>query len=103
MRKASSTVPADARPSRRYKQTRRFGEAAKQLGIVVRELRQEQNFTLEEASARMELDLKHLQKVESGQINVTLVTLLRVADGLNVSLPRLFSRVATKKRKRGSP
>jgi transcriptional regulator with XRE-family HTH domain len=40
----------------------------------------------------MDLDLKHLQKVEAGQLNVTLVTLVRIADGLEVPMSDLFPR-----------
>jgi transcriptional regulator with XRE-family HTH domain len=38
----------------------------------------------------MDLDLKHLQKIESGTINVTLVTLVRLARGLGAPLGSLF-------------
>ena len=56
--------------------------------------------TLEEASAAMDLDLKHLQKVEAGQVNVTLVTVLRVADGLGVPPALLFGEGAAQKRRK---
>lgn len=38
----------------------------------------------------MQLDLTHLQKIEAGKLNVTLVTLVRIADGLGVSVRDLF-------------
>jgi transcriptional regulator with XRE-family HTH domain len=41
---------------------------------------------------RADLDLKHLQKVEAGQLNVTLVTLVRIAAGLEISMGDLFPR-----------
>jgi len=37
------------------------------------------------------MDLKHLQKIESGQINLTLVTLVRIAEGLGEPVRVLFS------------
>jgi transcriptional regulator with XRE-family HTH domain len=40
----------------------------------------------------MDLDLKHLQKIEAGQLNVTLVTLVRIAAGLEVPMNELFPR-----------
>ena len=48
----------------------------------------------------MDVDLKHLQKIEAGQLNVTLVTLLRISDGLSVPLSSLFVHVAVPKRRR---
>lgn len=41
--------------------------------------------TQEEAAERIGLDPRHLQKLERGEANATLGTLLRVADGLGVS------------------
>jgi transcriptional regulator with XRE-family HTH domain len=40
----------------------------------------------------MHLDLKHLQKIEAGTVNVTLVSLLRIADGLREPLDELFTK-----------
>lgn len=80
------------RPSRLYKESRRFFVEARQLGHRVRQLRHQKGWTLEEAADRMHLDLKHLQKVESADppLNVTLVTLLRIADGFGESVGSLF-------------
>jgi len=87
--------------SQRFRQTKRYVEAAKAIGVRVRQLRDNDGLTLEQASAQMDVDLKHLQKVESGQLNVTLVTILRIADGLNVAPSTLFDRVAATKRRKG--
>jgi transcriptional regulator with XRE-family HTH domain len=95
------TGSPEKRSSQRFKETRRFKEAAQALGKQVREIRESRGLTLEQASAQMDVDLKHLQKVEGGQLNVTLVTLLRVADGLNVAPSALFERVAIAKRRKG--
>lgn len=57
----------------------------------VRELREARGWTLERAAEAMDLDLKHLQKVEAGKLNVTLVTLVRIASGFGDSLSSLFA------------
>jgi len=82
----------DERPSRLYKESRRFLAEVKTLGARVRALRQERDWTLEEAAEHMGLDLKHLQKIEAGDppINVTLVTVCRIAEGLGVAVGELF-------------
>ncbi len=80
----------DERSSRLFKQTTRYLSEATQLGNRVRELRARRKWTLEKAAEAMNLDLKHLQKVEAGELNVTMVTLVRIADGLDVPLAALF-------------
>ena len=77
-------------PSRLHRQTPRYRRAARALGLQVRALRQAKGWTLEEAAERGDLDLKHLQKIEAGTINVTLVTLVRIAEGLGETVGGLF-------------
>jgi transcriptional regulator with XRE-family HTH domain len=43
------------------------------------------------AAEEMNLDLKHLQKIEAGLINVTMVTLVRIAQGFEESMASLFA------------
>lgn len=93
--------PTDERPSRVARRTRRFQREAKRLGLNIRALRDALGLTLQEASERMEVAPKHLQKIESGgglgdatsaaPINVTLVTLVRIADGLGTTIHNLFA------------
>jgi transcriptional regulator with XRE-family HTH domain len=51
----------------------------------------ERDWTLEQMAEKCDLDLKHLQKIESGQLNVTLVTLVRLAVGLKKPMAALFT------------
>ena len=60
------------------------------LARRVRALRTSRRWTLEVAAEQMGLDLKHLQKVEAGTINVTLLTLTRIAKGLGIGVGDLF-------------
>lgn len=93
--------PTDERPSRVARQTRRYRREARLLGANIRALREAQGLTLEEASELMDVAPKHLQKIEAGggarsdasakTINVTLVTLVRIADGLGTSVHDLFA------------
>jgi hypothetical protein len=43
----------------------------------------------------MRMDLKHLQKVEAGSIDVTLVTLVRIASGFRETIQALFEPAGT--------
>lgn len=83
--------PRELRPSRSYRTSARYISAAKLLGGRIRELRKARGWTLYEASDAMDIDLKHLQRLETGSLNVTLVTLVRVAEGLGMQLNELFS------------
>ena len=90
----------DERPSRVHKQSARYLREAKALGLRLRRLREEHGWTLEQTAQRCDLDLKHLQKIESGQLNVTLVTLVRLAVGFREPMATLFTDVAAPKVKR---
>lgn len=50
----------------------------------MRALRHARGLSLYQASEAMNLELRHLQRLETGVLNATLATLLRVADGLGV-------------------
>lgn len=79
-----------AQSSRIRPKTTRFKKEAKVLGARVRALREARDLTLERAAERMDIDWKHLQKIESGTLNVTLSTLVRVASGFRCPLSTLF-------------
>jgi transcriptional regulator with XRE-family HTH domain len=57
----------------------------------VRRIRIARGWTLEEAAEASDMDPTQLAKIEAGTINVTLVTLVRIADGFSVDLQALFS------------
>jgi transcriptional regulator with XRE-family HTH domain len=42
-------------------------------------------WTLENAGEQMGLDFRHLQQVEAGTVNITLATIVRIADAFDVS------------------
>lgn len=75
----------DVRLSRAFRQSRRFKNVAESFGVRVRDLRRGNGWTLEKASAKMGLDLRHLQQIEAGTVNVTLATILRICDAFGVS------------------
>ncbi len=74
----------DHGPSRTYRASERYKAEAKALGARVRTLRHARGMSLYQASDAMDVELRHLQRLETGVLNVTLATLLRVADGLGV-------------------
>jgi transcriptional regulator with XRE-family HTH domain len=87
----------DERSSRVHKRGSRYRREAKTLGARLRSLRQSNGWTLEQTAERCDLDQKHLQKIESGQLNVTLVTLVRLSVGFQQPIATLFEQASTKR------
>lgn len=80
------------RSSQVHRETPRFKKEQKALGKRVRELREAEGWTLEEAEDKCDVDWKHLQKIEAGLLNVTLVTLVRLSVGFRKPLEAFFHR-----------
>jgi transcriptional regulator with XRE-family HTH domain len=64
---------------------RRAREVMQQLGGNVQRLRRIKRLTQQELAELAGLDLSYTQRVERGQVNVTLGTLVTFADALKVS------------------
>ncbi len=60
------------------------------LGTTARHQRLSRAWTLELLAERSGLDVRHVQLIEAGAANVTLATLLRLANGLGVTMPELI-------------
>jgi len=61
------------------------------LGARVRELRKEQGWTLEQAARQAGLARSTLSKIENGQMSPTYDALKKLATGLRISVPQLFT------------
>lgn len=81
---------AEERPSREARETKRFAALAAGFGAAVKATRDALHMTRERAAALSSLDVRHLQRIEAGEMNVTLATILRLADALDVPVPMLF-------------
>ncbi|MGB7318167.1 MAG: XRE family transcriptional regulator [Planktotalea sp.] len=61
------------------------------LGTRVRELRKRQGWTLETAARQAGLARSTLSKIENGQMSPTYDALKKLAEGLQISVPQLFT------------
>ena len=61
------------------------------LGKRVRELRKERSWTLEQAAQQAGLARSTLSKIENGQMSPTYDALKKLAVGLEISVPQLFT------------
>jgi transcriptional regulator with XRE-family HTH domain len=74
-----------------------------QLGGNLQRLRLKRGFTQERLAELTGLDLSYAQRVERGQVNVTLGTLVTFADALGVLPPALLRTGKPPVIKRGRP
>jgi transcriptional regulator with XRE-family HTH domain len=61
------------------------------LGARVRELRKARDWTLERAATQAGLARSTLSKIENGQMSPTYDALKKLAEGLQISVPQLFT------------
>ncbi|MHA7887998.1 MULTISPECIES: helix-turn-helix domain-containing protein [Roseicyclus] len=61
------------------------------LGLRVRELRRAKDWTLEQAASQAGLARSTLSKIENGQMSPTYEALKKLALGLGISVPQLFT------------
>ena len=61
------------------------------LGVRVRELRKERKWTLEQAAQEAGLARSTLSKIENGQMSPTFDAVRKLAEGLGISIPQLFT------------
>lgn len=61
------------------------------LGSRVRDLRKSRGWTLEQAASKARLARSTLSKIENGQMSPTFDALKKLAEGLSISVPQLFT------------
>jgi transcriptional regulator with XRE-family HTH domain len=88
-------------------------EAQHLLAGNVRRLREDLKWTQERAAEASGMAVRHFQKIEAGEVNVTIATLARVAKGFRVPVkapskkrgdePKLFIRCSAQGYSSGIP
>ncbi|MBX3242441.1 MAG: helix-turn-helix transcriptional regulator [Chitinophagaceae bacterium] len=62
----------------------------KRFGEHVASIRRKKKLSLRQVSYACDIDNSKISKIEKGRVNVTLTTLLQLAEALEVSLPELM-------------
>ncbi|MBZ4335922.1 helix-turn-helix domain-containing protein [Corallococcus interemptor] len=70
-----------------------YRDLQRRLAAAVRRLRQQREWTQEEAAHRCGMTVRVYQRVEGEEVNLTLTTIARIAEGFEVDPVELF-RVA---------
>jgi len=66
---------------------------AKRFGVLVRRLRSEKGYSQERFAEVCRIDRSYMGMIERGEVSVTLAMIVKLADGLDVSLVDLFSEL----------
>lgn len=61
------------------------------LGANIRRARVRRGLTQEQLAEVAELNLRTVQKIEAGQLNILVTTLIRIANALTISFNRLLT------------
>lgn len=78
-------------------------DVRKNVGRRIAELRHAQGRTQESVAEQLGMQMKNYQRIERGLQNVTIKTLVRIANALGVSTAELFSPAAPREVRRGRP
>ena len=62
----------------------------KDLGDRIKELRQKTGQSQENFALKIEMDRTYFASVEAGRRNIAIVNIKKIADGLGVTLSKLF-------------
>ena len=62
----------------------------RKIATRIKELRKNSALTQEQLAEKANIDYKFFQKIENGTRNITVNTLIRICDRLNVSLKDFF-------------
>lgn len=65
-------------------------KSAKKLGLRIKTLREERGWTQEQCASYLGFHYSTIGHFESGDRNVTLATLEKIAEGFNITLEDLF-------------
>ena len=71
----------------------RIEEVLKKIGINVKKARLKMGLTQEELGDKSGLDSRHIGFIERGEINSTVKTLNKIAQGLGKTVSALFNKI----------
>ncbi len=65
----------------------------KKLGQRIKEIRIQNNFSQESFALKIGMDRTYYASVESGNRNISIQNIKKIADGFNLSLEELFKNI----------
>jgi transcriptional regulator with XRE-family HTH domain len=62
----------------------------KRVGQTLRRKRKEKGFTMENLAMEAEMEYRQLGRIERGEVNTSLISLLRLCEALKIEMKELF-------------
>lgn len=78
--------------------SKQYNIQLKYIGQTVRQLRKQQGMTIEDFTGEAHINEKYISKIENGK-NITLTTLFRLSEGLNMNASQLLALAEEMERK----
>jgi len=82
---------------------KRFAQQLQCLAANIKRLRKKSNLTQMQLAEVVDIELKYLQKLESGRKNPSIAIVLAIAEAFKVDLGELFLDIPLVKQKTGRP
>ncbi len=67
-----------------------YDKYLKKVGATLRRKRKEKGFTMESLANEAEIEYRQLGRIERGEINTSIISLLRICKTLQVEMKELF-------------
>lgn len=61
-----------------------------EIGLRIRELREDRKFSIQEFADKLEIEYNNVIRIEKGRTNITIGTLVKIANALDLSLRELL-------------
>ena len=65
-------------------------ETLTEIGLRIRQLREERKLTLQEFADKLEIEYNNVIRIEKGRTNFTIGTLVKIANALEIPISKLF-------------
>jgi transcriptional regulator with XRE-family HTH domain len=62
----------------------------KKVGNTLRKIRKEKGFSMENLANEAEIEYRQLGRIERGEINTSIISLLRICNTLEIEMKNLF-------------
>jgi transcriptional regulator with XRE-family HTH domain len=72
-------------------ESNRYETFLKQLGKNVRSIRNAKGLSMETLANEAEIEYRQLGRIERGEVNTTITSLLKIADALKVDISNFFN------------
>jgi transcriptional regulator with XRE-family HTH domain len=70
--------------------SKEYDSYLKKVGSTLRRIRKEKGYTMENLANEAEIEYRQLGRIERGEINTSIISLLRICETLDIEMKTLF-------------